>query len=90
MKRTRFLAAALAAAALLGLASCQDFFSSSWASWAAGDPSLPSNLTAAQAMDVADRAVLNRDTALARALLPQMAAFVAPPLRLRTPWWRRR
>lgn len=76
MKRTRIIAAAAAVLASLALASCQDFFTSSLASWAQRDPSVPSNLTPAQAISIADLAVANRDTALARALLPQMAAFV--------------
>ena len=76
MKRTRYIAIVAAVLAALTLASCQDFFTSSFASWAQRDPSVPSGLTAAQAMDIADQAVANRDTALAQALLPQMAAFV--------------
>lgn len=76
MKRTRILAVIPAVLAALTLASCQDFFTSSFASWAQRDPTVPSGLTAAQAMSIADQAVANRDSALARALLPQMAAFV--------------
>ena len=77
MKRIRIIAAALAALAALALTSCQDFFTSSLAGWAQRDPSVPANLTAAQAMSIADQAVANRDTALAQALLPQMAGFLA-------------
>lgn len=76
MKRTRIIAAAAAVLASLALASCQDFFTSSLAAWAQRDPSVPDGLTADQAMNIADQAVANRDTALARALLPQMAVFV--------------
>lgn len=76
MKRTRYIAIVAAVLAALTLASCQDFFTSSFASWAQRDPSVPSGLTADQAMSIADQAVANRDTALARALLPQMAGFV--------------
>lgn len=76
MMRTRNIAAAAAVSAALTLASCQDFFTSSFASWAQRDPSVPSGLTADQAMSIADQAVANRYTALARALLPQMAGFL--------------
>ncbi len=73
MKRTRIFAAA---AAVLTLASCQEFFTSSFAAWAERDASVPSGLTAAQAMNIADQALVNCDTDLARALLPQMADFL--------------
>lgn len=76
MKRTRILAAAAVVLAALTLASCQDFFTSSLAGWAQRDPTVPSGLTADQAMTIANQAVANRDTGLAQALLPQMAAFV--------------
>lgn len=79
MKRTRKIAVAAAVSATLTLASCQDFFTSSFASWARRDPSVPDNLTADQAMDLVDTALLNNDTDLALALLPQMADFIAPP-----------
>lgn len=76
MKRTRYIAIVAAVLAALTLASCQDFFTSSFASWAQRDPSVPSGLTADQAMSIADQAVANRDTALAQALLPQMVGFL--------------
>jgi len=79
MKRTRIFAAAAAVLAALTLASCQEFFTSSFAAWAERDASVPSGLTAAQAMNIADQALVNCDTDLARALLPQMADFVNPP-----------
>jgi len=79
MKRTRIFAAAAAVLAALTLASCQEFFTSSFASWAERDASVPDNLSAAQAMSIADQAVANCDTDLAQALLPQMADFVNPP-----------
>ncbi|HOX11378.1 MAG TPA: hypothetical protein P5117_00040 [Spirochaetia bacterium] len=85
MKRTRYIAIVAAVLAALTLASCQDFFTSSFASWAQRDPSVPSGLTADQAMSIADQAVANRDTALAQALLPQMAGLIAtgtPPAAL--------
>lgn len=77
MMRTRNFAAAAAVSAALTLASCQDFFTSSFASWAQRDPSVPSGLTADQAMSIADQAIVNCDTDLAQALLPQMADFLA-------------
>lgn len=77
MTKSRILALALAAAVFFSLASCQEFFTSSWGGWAERDASVPSGLTADQAMDISDTALLNRDTDLARALLPQMAAFLA-------------
>lgn len=77
MKRTRYIAIVAAVLAALTLASCQDFFTSSFASWAQRDPSVPSGLTADQAMSIADQAVANCDTDLAQALLPQMADFLA-------------
>lgn len=70
MKRMRIFASAAAVLAALTLASCQDFFTSSLAAWAQRDPSVPSGLTA-------DQAIVNCDTDLARALLPQMADFLA-------------
>ncbi len=85
MMRTRNIAVAAAVMAALALASCQDFFTSSFASWAQRDPSVPSGLTADQAMSIADQAVANRDTGLAQALLPQMADLIAtgtPPAAL--------
>lgn len=77
MMRTRNIAVAAAVSAALTLASCQDFFTSSFASWAQRDPSVPSGLTADQAMSIADQAIVNCDTDLAQALLPQMADFLA-------------
>ncbi|NLJ45015.1 MAG: hypothetical protein GX430_00420 [Treponema sp.] len=76
MKRTRILAAAAVVLAALTLASCQDFFTSSLAGWAQRDPTVPSGLTADQAMTIANQAIVNCDTGLARALLPQMADFL--------------
>lgn len=77
MMRTRNIAVAAAVSAALTLASCQDFFTSSFASWAQRDASVPSGLTADQAMSIADQAIVNCDTDLAQALLPQMADFLA-------------
>lgn len=77
MMRTRNIAVAAAVSAALTLASCQDFFTSSFASWAQRDASVPSGLTADQATSIADQAIVNCDTDLALALLPQMADFLA-------------
>ncbi|HSV56661.1 MAG TPA: hypothetical protein VLH39_06070 [Magnetospirillaceae bacterium] len=77
MNRNKIRTAALVIPAALALASCQDFFSTSWAAWAAGTPSVPSGLTGSEAMEISNLAISNRDTSLARALLPQMAGFMA-------------
>ena len=76
MKRgtmTKVFAAAMAAA--LSLSSCQEFFTSSLGAWAERDASVPDNLTASQALSIADTALVNSDTDLAAALLPQLAAM---------------
>jgi len=77
MIKTRPVTIALTAAAVLGLASCQEFFTTSLGSWAERDASVPSGLTAAQATSIANTALVNCDTELAQALLPQMADFLA-------------
>jgi hypothetical protein len=77
MKKTGIAAIVLAASAVLGLASCQEFFTSSLGKWAERDASVPDNLTAAQAMSIAEQAETNCDTELAQALLPQMADFLS-------------
>jgi len=77
MIKTRPVTIALAAAAVLGMASCQEFFTTSLGSWAERDASVPDGLTAAQAMSIAELAETNCDTELAQALLPQMADFLS-------------
>ena len=76
MKRgtmTKVFAAVIAAA--LCLSSCQEFFTSSLGAWAGRTASVPDNLTASQALSIADTALENCDTDLAAALLPQLAAM---------------
>lgn len=76
MKRgttTKVFAAVIVAA--LSLSSCQEFFTSSLGAWAGRTASVPDNLTASQALSIADTALENCDTDLAAALLPQLAAM---------------
>ncbi len=77
MKKTKILFWAISATAAFGLAGCQEFFTSSWGAWAEREASVPSGLSASQAIDIAETATGNCDTETAQALLPQMADFLA-------------
>lgn len=72
MKRaTRIL---LPLALVLGLASCQQLFTSSLGAWAARDLTLPANLSAADTLELSAEALANGDAELATALLPALEA----------------
>ena len=73
--RNQKFSVVLAVAAALGLASCQEFFTTSLGKWAERDASVPSNLTQAQALSIAQTALESCDTDLAAALLPQLEAM---------------
>ncbi len=58
---------------LFGMVSCQAFFSTSLAPWAARTSyALPANMTAAQASDLLQTALAQNNPELASALLPQL------------------
>jgi hypothetical protein len=76
-----FLSASLAALGLaIGLAGCQQLFTTSLAkSLARGSISLPSNLSASDAADLAKQAKDNNDTKLATALVDNLVAQIGTP-----------